>query len=157
MIGRLCEAERRIEGTDGERDWTIRTWRTLRMNNEDDQRDQLSLLSRCTILQSNINCAISRYYRAEQSFCSVLLCSAGSARTYSMCVYTTYLVSSSAGLSSTWMSPPCVMVRSRVVVGTAAKKGTLWYLAAMASWYVPILFAVSLCRMSGIVSVIIDK
>ena len=47
---------------------------------------------------------------------------------------TLYLVISAAGLSSMCMCSPLAMDKSRVEVGTAAKKGTPWYLAAIASW-----------------------
>lgn len=44
------------------------------------------------------------------------------------------VVSSAAGRSSISISAPLAIVTSSVVVGAAVKKGTPWYLAAMASW-----------------------
>jgi hypothetical protein len=49
-----------------------------------------------------------------------------------------YVVSSWGGLSSTGMPAPLERDRSKVVVGTAAKKGMPKCFAAMASWKVPI-------------------
>lgn len=46
----------------------------------------------------------------------------------------TYVVNSVAGLSSTNIDDPLAKERSNEVVGTAVKKGTPWYFAAIANW-----------------------